>query len=179
MTHPPRPFWATLVMLLALANCADAAAPPKPYTASVDHWYDGDTVWVKHCYGNHCELEKVRFRAFDAPEKNQPGGPEALAYVNKHFGKGVKLTISPVGPKDRFGRVIANISAGDKDVACEMAALGLGMVDARYKPSEELKAAQKSAAEKGLGIWADPNVVAPSEWRARGKSKRIQLRKAG
>lgn len=174
-----------ILIAFCLLSVRGFAAQPS-YVAVVVRWADADTVIVKHCTGKRCREEKIRLRAFDAPELahyksevDQPGGREALAFVNAKYGKGVSLIISPNGPKDFFGRIVADVSGADgKDVACTLARAGHGLPDPRYKPSAELKEAADKAACDDLGIWAgDENPIHPSEWRKQGKAKIIQLRK--
>ena len=179
-----RPFWPLLVVLALGCTTSTAHAKAAAYNVTVIRWADADTVVAKHCHGTYCVEEKIRLRAFDAPEiahykseVDQPGSREALAFVNAKYGKGVVLTVSPNGGLS-FGRVVADVSADGKDVACELAANGHGMADDRYKPSIELKDAVAAAKEQKLGIWsyAEPP-ISPAEWRKQNKSKLIQLRK--
>lgn len=181
MTTLPRPFWATLVMLLALAcsPCADAAAPPKEHKGVITAVSDGDTFTVKCCHGTYCELIKVRLRSADCPEVkhyrnevDQPGGREALDYVVKNYlGKEVIISIRG----DSYGRKVCDVRAGETDLASDLITHGHAMVDPRY-PSNNLKVLEKAAAEKGVGVWADPQAVPPWTWRKESKGKRIKLR---
>ena len=169
----------TLLACLALSTYALARPPAASYEVTVDHWADGDTLLARHCHGTFCVLEKIRLRSFDAPEithskkeVDQPGGREALDYVNEHYGKGVKLNISPHGGLS-YGRTVADVKSGDMDVAVDSAAHGNGMADDRYAPSQELKSAIATAKEKKLGIWKEgDNPETPWDFRARVRDER-------
>ena len=169
------------VVALVCPPSAFARPPAATYEVTVDHWADGDTLIARHCHGTFCVLEKIRLHGFDAPEiahnskeADQPGGKEALAYVTEHFGKGVKLTISPHGGLS-YGRTVADVQSGDTDVAVDLAKQGDGMADERYSPSKELKAAVADAKENKRGIWATENPETPWDYRARIRAEKHPL----
>jgi Micrococcal nuclease (thermonuclease) homologs len=91
---------------------------------------DGDTL---RC----TEMGRVRLLGIDAPElpghcrkgrSCAPGNPDkSKAHLAKLVERGV--VISPV-TRDRYGRTVAQVYVGEKNVACEQVRKGLAI----YKP---------------------------------------------
>ena len=111
---------------MILAFLISIYKPPTICTA-----IDGDTL---RCSG----IGRVRLLGIDAPEMAghcrtgrvcAPGDPEkSRAHLARLIAPGV--VISPV-TRDRYGRTVAQVYAGEKNVACEMLRKGL----AEYKPA--------------------------------------------
>ena len=97
-------------------------SPPATCTA-----VDGDTLRCS-------EIGRVRLLGIDAPEMAghcrkgrtcAPGDPVASKKaLEKLVARGV--TISPV-TRDRFGRTVAQVYAGDKNLACEQLRRGVAV----------------------------------------------------
>ena len=80
-------------------------APPQPPTYLVRRVIDGDTIEIVDAGGIRT---RVRFRRIDAPELDQPGGPEAKAALERRMlGKRVRVTPHA---RDRYGRLIADVA---------------------------------------------------------------------
>ncbi len=90
-------------------------AEPEPTeqarpTYRVRRVIDGDTIEIVDAGG----IETlVRFRSIDAPELDEPGGPEAKAALEeKMLGKDVWVTPYT---RDRYGRLIADVVLSDQE----------------------------------------------------------------
>ena len=94
-----------LLRAWAIAIClfAGCVSPPiAPWT--VVRVTDGDTFIVLHDDGRR---ERVRFHRINAPELDEPGGPEARdALKARLLGKRINLTVYA---RDKWGRMIAEI----------------------------------------------------------------------
>ncbi|MBM3270941.1 MAG: thermonuclease family protein [Candidatus Sericytochromatia bacterium] len=128
---------------------------------------DGDTVVVRAAGGER----KVRLLGIDAPEKDQaPWGPRATAFLRQLVtGKAVRVE-TDVQPRDRYGRTLGYLYAGEVFVNLEMVRQGFAMLythPPNVAHTAALVAAQREAREAGRNIWAlDGGLsVTPYEWR--------------
>ena len=67
--------------------------------------------------------------------------------------------------QDRYGRHLAWIKVGDKDLSQELLRAGLAWHFKKYNDDAELAALEDAARAGGVGMWADSGAVAPWEWR--------------
>lgn len=139
-----------LLLPVLLAGCASL-----PRAGRV---IDGDTFVVP-------EHAVIRLWGIDAPEMNQPFGPESKAALVRLLGRR-GLTIEQ---KDsHYKRKIAIVRTGQQDVALELLKQGLAWHDRRYAPRQENYAeAEAEARAKKRGLWSDPGAIPPWEWRKR------------
>tara|TARA_R110002050_G_scaffold204522_4_gene340207 strand:+ start:143060 stop:143617 length:558 start_codon:yes stop_codon:yes gene_type:complete len=124
---------------------------------------DGDTVEV--LYG---QLPiKLRLEHIDAPEKRgkQPFGNKAkIAMSNLCFGQTVAIYSD--GKFDRNGRLIGVIINKDGvNVNKEMVRLGMAWHFKKYSDDMSYDALEKEAREAKVGLWIDPNPIAPWDFR--------------
>ncbi len=79
---------------------------------------DGDTVSVRFG-GDNVPIDRVRLAAVDTPERGQDGFDEATALL-RSMVEGRTVTLIATGSsgfrRDRYGRVIALVEAGDMQV---------------------------------------------------------------
>lgn len=129
---------------------------------------DGDTLTVLDS-GNR--QYKIRLSAIDAPEKNQPFGMRSKqALSSLCFGKGARVT--PL-QKDRYGRTVADVDCGGRNVNEEQIRAGMAWVYRKYaKGYGDLYRLEDEARMGQRGLWVDLEPVPPWEWR---KSKREEV----
>src|SRR5215469_6348619 len=127
---------------------------------------DGDTIRVLNA-----ERQQIRVRiAFiDAPEKGQPFAQAAKAAMSELvFDKDVELLPHSV---DRYGRLVARVIVDGQDAGLELLKAGLGWAYDKYIGRARIdieagyRAAQAVAQSRKLGLWQEPDPVAPWEWR--------------
>ncbi|MDL5514308.1 thermonuclease family protein [Arenibacter sp. M-2] len=124
---------------------------------------DGDTVEM--LYG---ELPiKLRLEHIDAPEKRgkQPFGNRAkLAISDLCFGQMVKIRSD--GKFDRNGRLIGVIFNKDSlNVNKEMVRLGMAWHFKKYSDDMSYDELEREARASKVGLWKDPNPIAPWDYR--------------
>jgi endonuclease YncB( thermonuclease family) len=124
---------------------------------------DGDTIVVADQTG---EIH-VRLLGIDAPEKNQPYGPQATTDVLSLIGQN-PVTLGG-SSKDRYGRLLSHVHAGDTWVNLEMVKQGAAWV---YKAKNDtfwadLNEAERDARINRRGLWAEQNPIYPGDWRKR------------
>jgi endonuclease YncB( thermonuclease family) len=160
---------------VSTASSAADPAPPQPAMESLSNpapgrtsthvWrvvgvHDGDTLT---CLDETNTQQKVRLAEIDAPELGQDYGKvsrEALAEMV--FGKTV--TVTEEG-KDRYGRWIAHLQLNGADVNRQMVATGNAWHYADYSRDTTLATLQTDAQARRLGLWSQPEPVAPWDFR--------------
>ncbi len=179
MTH--RTFIAAFLAVALLAPISAGAkvrqvrAKAAPFSATISRAADGDTIFLKKSDGSEV---KCRLHYADAPEvahspkeTDQPGGHEALEFVQKHWqGKAVTATQHGVS----YGRPIVDVveTVTGKNLGLDLVQMGLAQVDPRFHPPQAFKDAQAAAEEKRIGIWHDTvSPVPPWTWRKQSRNK--------
>ncbi|RTE53959.1 thermonuclease family protein [Arenibacter aquaticus] len=124
---------------------------------------DGDTVEI--LYG---QLPiKLRLEHIDCPEKRgkQPFGNRAkIVLSDLCFGQTVR--ISSDGKFDRNGRLIGVIFNKDNiNVNKEMVKLGMAWHFKKYSDDMSYDDLEREAREAKVGLWSDPNPIAPWDYR--------------
>jgi micrococcal nuclease len=144
-------------MITLLATLLLTFAPP--FEAKVVAVYDGDTITVRTD-----ETIKIRLDGIDSPELKQPFG-QASKQAMSGLVFGQTVTIKP-GKKDRYGRLLARVEIGGKDASLTMVETGMAHWYEQYaKHDTQLQSAQAQAKTARRGLWSDPNVQPPWEFR--------------
>lgn len=128
---------------------------PAPVNELVKRVVDGDSLEIM-LDGNE---EDLRLRGVNAPERFTCGGPEAAqALEDVLFPEGVagiatiELVVDPDEPRDRFGRVLAEVLVDGQNVAGQLVADGfvipLGGSSSRFHEQA------RQASEQRLGVWS-------------------------
>lgn len=121
---------------------------------------DGDTVNANCGDG----LLKVRVYGIDAPELGQkPWGAQSQALLEQLLTRSVKLEVVDT---DRYGRVVARLYDGNRDLGLEMVRQGGAAVYEAYNDSPAYEYAQQEAKQAKRGIWSRRGgQQEPWEWR--------------
>lgn len=144
----PRTILLLSVTLFAL-GCATA---PRFVRAKPLRVIDGDTLVVSV----QGEKQWVRIANIDAPEANQPGGPEAKAALQRLLTG--QLYIKNVGRS--YHRTVAEVRSGGVNVAQALVRSGHA-----WGRSKRLKEAEAKACAEDIGIWSDADPTPPWQWR--------------
>lgn len=123
--------------------------------------YDVDTLDVLH----NDQPERVRLNGIDCPEKSQPYGKKAKQAASALvFGK--EVTLQTYGT-DKYGRTIADVLLPDgTNVNHALVRDGWCWWYRKYAPNDtKLEQLEKEARAAKKGLWADPQPVAPWEYR--------------
>ncbi|MFV1980277.1 MAG: thermonuclease family protein [Rhodothermia bacterium] len=131
---------------------------------------DGDTLTMLV----DGQRERIRLSDIDTPERKQPFGMRAKqALAEMTFGKTISVSTTT---RDRYGRVIGQITVDGVDVNAELVRLGYAWVYRRYSNDAELLRLEKTARAEGLGLWADRDPIPPWEWRRGRRPSSASLR---
>ncbi|GAB4252761.1 MAG: thermonuclease family protein [Thermoleophilia bacterium] len=155
-----------LARLLAPAFSGSDSVPPTypaqgVLEARLVRVVDGDTIIVQVKDGAE---ERVRYEGIDAPETVKPGspvepfGPEAAEANAELLSAGTLRLELDVRQRDRFGRLLAYVFAGELFVNEELVRQGyahLSTFPPNVRYADRLQEAQRQAREKGAGLWAD------------------------
>lgn len=127
---------------------------------------DGDTVTVLDANN---QQHKIRLSGIDAPERAQPFGRQAKEHLATLVA-GAQVTVE-TSKIDRYGRSIGKVFAQSRDINLAMVAAGLAWHYKLYENEQPTadrplySAAESMARDQRLGLWRDPQPVAPWEWR--------------
>jgi endonuclease YncB( thermonuclease family) len=131
---------------------------------------DGDTVNILVNQQTH----RIRLASIDAPEtahgSNRPGQPYGEA-SRKHLADyvaGKTLTLICF-EKDQYGRDVCDIPVGDTTANRLQVQHGMAWANqqggGKYLRDPKLVELEKKAKQAKLGLWAEPQAVAPWVWR--------------
>jgi micrococcal nuclease len=149
---------AALVLLWAAPAHAD-------FTGPVVSVLDGDTIEVLH----NTYPERIRLSGIDCPEKGQAFGTRAKQALSALvFGRDVMLDTHG---QDKYNRTLADVILRDgTNVNHELVKEGWCWWYRKYAPGDTLlEGLEKEAREAQKGLWADPQLVPPWEWRKRAR----------
>lgn len=126
--------------------------------------HDGDTLTL---LADQKQI-RIRLAEIDAPERKQAFGNRSRQSLHE-LCHGRAAQIKEEG-RDRYGRVIGQVTCAGTDANAEQVRRGMAWVYDQYStPSSPLYGLQSEARASKRGLWADSNPVAPWEYR---RSKR-------
>jgi len=156
-------FKKSLIIFSVVLACAQARA--ESFKGKVVGVSDGDTLTVLH----NQQPEKIRLNGIDCPEKKQAFGERAKLFVSSlAFGKGATVKASKI---DRYGRTLGEVWVGEKNLSQELLRVGLAWHYRQFSKDAELQPLEDVARVKGLGLWVDPDPVAPWDFRKSRKRR--------
>jgi micrococcal nuclease len=122
---------------------------------------DGDTITVL----KGKTPVKIRLFGIDCPEGSQAFGKKAKQFTAAMvFRKHVE--IKPVD-RDRYGRTVAWVLVDGQNLCEELVGAGLAWHYKKYSKDQSLADLEIRARKGRLGLWSDPNAIAPWEYRRR------------
>ncbi len=159
-------FRVALCFLAALSIVEFASGQDqRTYEAEVTKVMKGDLIQIRY----QGLLSRVFLAEIDAPEKRQAWYRESRkALARKIAGKVV--TVEGVD-RDRAGRLIARIWLDGRDINSEMVAEGHAWASRKRPRSAALIESQRQAKKAQLGLWSQPDPVAPWTWRTWQKKR--------
>lgn len=167
--HPLRAWIPLLVSALVVGGfgLTERPASTAPLPAIGSHQrcellevQDGDTVRVRCADG----LLRVRLWGLDAPELGQrPWGERSRAALAEDLPG--RVTVATVD-HDRYGRAVARLLDGERDLGLALLRAGWAAVYRRYNDDPDYLAAEAAARRAARGIWAEPGFQqTPWRWR--------------
>ena len=122
---------------------------------------DGDTITI---ITDARQTKKIRLSEIDTPERDQPWGRQASRALSKKVAN--KSIVAKVSGVDRYDRVIAEIFVEERNINHEMVSEGHAWAYRRYLKNDHLLELERTAKEKGLGLWGlTKDSIPPWQWR--------------
>jgi endonuclease YncB( thermonuclease family) len=154
---------AALAGLLSVLAVVVEQEESAKYPGRVTRIIDADTIEVRLQTG----LIRVRLHAIDAPELDQPWGPEATQALSKMI-LGQAVALEPFD-EDEQNRIVATVFLEKVDVNADLVRLGHAWA---FRPQmtradEQLCDLEGEARTERRGLWSLPpdQTEAPWEWR--------------
>ena len=127
---------------------------------------DGDTITLL----DDSNIQyKIRLSGIDAPEKKQPFGQASKQSLSDLvYNKTVKIDWTK---KDRYGRIVGKVLVNNMDMNLEQVKRGLAWHYTKYQKEQPFEDrltylhTQEAAMKSKLGLWQEPEPVAPWDWR--------------
>lgn len=131
------------------------------FSGKVTSVIDGDTIEILN---NEKEVTRIRLKGIDCPERSQAFGTKAKQFTaSLCFGMTIAINGSE---KDYYGRTLGDVVLPDgKILNHELVKAGLAWHYKKYSSDETLARLEKEAKEAKRGLWADPESIAPWEFR--------------
>jgi endonuclease YncB( thermonuclease family) len=129
---------------------------------------DGDTFKAKV----QGVVMDFRLESVDAPEHDQPYGPEATRELDSLI-RGKQLVIVP-SDTDRYGRTVARVWVDDLDVNRELVRRGAVWFESEYAKDDALYREEQVARAAKKGLWANAHIE-PWIWRERRRESRKEV----
>jgi endonuclease YncB( thermonuclease family) len=138
--------------------------------------WDGDSFRVI----KNGEEIKIRMACIDAPEKKQELGIASRDYLRSLLNKNPNKLIVVKRGIDRFGRTIAEVfiptGNGDEEIPVNGVMIRSGMAHFYSQfarncsdNADQYAQLEKEAQRSRVGIWKNPNVMLPSEFRRKNR----------
>ena len=155
---------ALLVALHAPVAGFAAAAADQPrgtrLAGIVTHVSDGDTLDLRA----NGRIYTVRLEGIDAPEGGQAFSQQARQLLRVlAFSQQASVVVQTT---DRYGRLVARVIVGGRDLSEEMLRAGLAWHFLRYSSDKRLQALEQQARQQRVGLWSDRSAVAPWDYRS-------------
>jgi micrococcal nuclease len=158
--------WLSTVALLICSALGPAYAASARSEAAVvlagkvTRVIDGDTIDVLLSSGTI----RVRLHGVDAPERDQPGGSAATAWLAQQVSS-QQVMLEPIS-QDQYDRMVAVVHVQDRRINRELVRAGHAWAYRQYmrRNDEDLCEVEERARRKGVGLWA---AVAHAPWEFR------------
>jgi endonuclease YncB( thermonuclease family) len=154
------------MIVAVLAGAGAAAAGPEPLRGRVVGVADGDTLTVLTPQNRQV---KVRLDQIDAPERGQAYGARAKQSLSGMVhNREVRVEVSG---KDRYGRTLGVVRAGDVNVNARLVATGAAWAYRDHLKDDRLLGLEQDARKARRGLWAQPSsqITAPWDYRAEAR----------
>lgn len=147
-------------LLVSITLITSSALADTRFQGKAVRVLDGDTIEVLS-EGNR--NVRVRLANIDAPEKSQAYGQRSKENL-LGLVAGKSVVIVDLGG-DQYGRRIGRVLVDGQEANVEQVRAGLAWVYSRYNHDGQLPTLESTARSQRIGLWSDPNPLAPWEFR--------------
>jgi micrococcal nuclease len=165
-----------LIGIMLLVSFASTAVAAETIHGMVKTVFDGDTLVL---VGRGIGRLTVRLYGVDAPETRKPnsagqpyGSQAKRVLMYKLLGKEV---VAELVERDQYGRAVAVVKMGGRDINAEMVAEGMAWAYRQYLHgpyASNYIALEEQARRQHRGLWRDTNPQPPWEFRRGQKGRR-------
>lgn len=151
-----------------------SVAQAESITGRVVAIADGDTITLLDSAN---QRYKIRLTGIDAPESRQSFGQVAKQHLSTLAYR--KAAVADCPKQDKYGRYLCKVVIDEIDIGLAQVNAGFAWWYRKYAREqppadrEGYAAAERSAREKGIGLWRDGDPVSPEEWRRRVTARKI------
>lgn len=152
----------------------NASFDEQTITGKVVAVADGDTITV---LDSNKKQWKIRLEGIDAPEAKQDFGEKAKQNLaGLVFGKTVQVV---TGKTDKYGRTVGKVTLAGRDINLEQIKAGLAWHYKAYEKEQSVEDrklyadAELQARDINAGLWAQPNFIAPWDFRSGKNSANV------
>lgn len=155
-----------ILVAMALETWGEGLPDPITEACNFNSNYDGDTIRAT-CGG---KKTTIRFYCIDTPEMSQkPWGKESHDHLRRIVPKDFDLKTYK---KDRYGRTVGEVFAGETSINLQMVRDGMAAVYPRYCKEQRFFDAELQARDKKQGIWSKSGLhQTPWEYRQRKRNE--------
>jgi endonuclease YncB( thermonuclease family) len=121
---------------------------------------DGDTATV---LTTDKKQVKVRLIEIDAPEKKQAFGQQSKKSLSDICFK--KPVVAVEKGKDKYRRSLVRLYCDNVDANAEQVRRGMAWAYQKYLTDRSIEELEKEARSKKVGLWSEPNPIAPWDFR--------------
>ena len=148
------------LMALGCLWLSTAVATTQTLEGRVVGVSDGDTAIV---LTSDKKQVKVRLIEIDAPEKKQAFGQQSKKSLSDICFK--KPVVALEKGKDKYRRSLVRLYCDGVDANAEQVRRGMAWAYQKYLTDQSIDGLEKEARKKKVGLWVDPNPVAPWDFR--------------
>jgi endonuclease YncB( thermonuclease family) len=152
------------ILFILILTSPQGLGAGEIYQGTVSAVSDGDTITL---LTKDYERIKVRFYGVDAPEKKQPGGAEAKAALVQLIDQR-QVEVEEIDT-DRYSRLVGLVRFKGELINLTLVQEGHAWLYPQYCKIKgvcaDIAKAEKTAKNRGLGLWAKDNPIAPWRWR--------------
>ena len=150
--------WLSVAAVMAVPPAASSEA----FQPRVFRVFDGDRFLVRE----RGRTMRIRIAGVDAPELDQPHGPESKAILEQMVS-GKRVVLELTGQTDGDYRV-ARVRWGDFDIGAELVRVGAAWAaPPDGSPDPAMADLETAARDARRGLWSLPDPVPPRDWRSR------------
>lgn len=153
------------LLVVSLLAWLPASVLSATLTGQVKRVVDGDTLVVESQEHDY----RVRLAGIDAPERNQPWGEASTRELRRQVAG--RFVVVEWYKKDRWKRLIGIVRLNGEDQNLHMIDRGMAWHYKRYQDEQTPEdrdayaEAENAARDARRGLWSDPELVPPWEWR--------------